>query len=132
MQVFESSCCVLVHVGSSIVNRMNHLNYLLLHCYHAYEWCQPSTDAQWVSCACNWLVFAGISESKGLCSGQTYGMPCIGIVSLGTGTLQDEQNHHTCYTYLCFLISQSRVKALLVLVWWFLLYTLVLHLFLLG
>ena len=90
------------HVGSSIVNKMSHLNYPLLHCYLVHEWSQLSTDEQCISCAYNWLVFAGFSEGKGLCSGHIYGMPCIGIFSLGTGTLQDELNLHTCYNCLCF------------------------------
>ena len=131
MQVFGSSCCVLAHIGSSTVSRMSHLNYPLLHCYHVHEWCQPSTDVQWVFCACNWLFFAEFSESKGLCSGQTYGMPCIGIFCWALEPFKMSRIS-THATPMFVFMSQSRIKALLVLVWWILLYPLVLHLFLLG
>ena len=69
---------------------MSHLKYLFLYCYHAHDWSQPSTDVQWVSYVCNWLVLSRFYGSKGLCKGQTYDMPCIEIFLLGTGILQDE------------------------------------------
>ena len=102
MQVSGSSCDVLAHARSLIVNRMSHLNYLLPHSCHVHVWYQLSIDAQWVSSACNWIVFVVLFGCKGLCSGQTCGMLCTGIFWLGTGTLQDEQNLHTCYIYPCF------------------------------
>ena len=61
MQVYGSSCDVLVHAGSSIVNEMSHLSYPLCHCCHAHVWYQLSIDVQWVSCACNWIAFAVFS-----------------------------------------------------------------------
>ena len=107
---------------------MSHLNYLLLHCSHAHEWYKPSPDAQWVFCACNWLVFAGSSGSKGLCSGQTCGMPCIEIFCW---TLEPFKMNgiSTLATPIFVFISQPRIKALLVLVWWPLLHILMLYLF---
>ena len=85
MQAFGLSCCVFVHAGSSTVSRMSHMNYLLPHCCCMHEWSQPSMDACWISCVCDWLVFAGFSGNKVFCNGQIYGMPCIEIFSLGTG-----------------------------------------------
>ena len=81
MQVCGSSCDMLAHTGSSIVNRMSHLSYLLPHCCHAHVWYQLSIDVQWASCACNWIVFAVFSGSKGMCNDQTRGMLCTGIFS---------------------------------------------------
>ena len=131
MQVFGSSCCVFVHIGSSTVGRMSHLNYLLPHCYYVHVWSQPSIDVQWVSCACNWLVFAGISGSKGLCNGKAYAMPCSGISCWALEPFKISRIS-TLATPIFVFMSQCRVKALLVLVWWSLLYILMLHLFLLG
>ena len=79
MQVFGSSCDVLMHAGSLIVNRMNHLSSLLPHSCHVHVWYQLSIDAQWVSFACNWIVCVVLFGSKGLSSGQTCGMFCTGI-----------------------------------------------------
>ena len=100
MQVSGSSCDVLAHAGSLIVDRMSHLSYPLPCCCHVHVYYQLSIDVQWVSCACNWIVFC-VFGSKGFSSGQTCGMFCTGIFWLGTGTLQDEQNLHTCYIYPC-------------------------------
>ena len=102
MQVPVSSCDVLVHAGSLIVNRMNHLSCPLPHCCHVHVWYQLSIDAQWGFYACNWIVFVVLFGSKCLCSGQTCGILCTGIFWLGTKTIQDEQNLCTCYIYPCF------------------------------
>ena len=77
---------------------MSHLSYLLPHCCHVHVWYQLSIGMQWVSCACNWIVFVVFSGSKGLFSGQTCGMFCM-VFLVGAGTLQHEQNLHICYIY---------------------------------
>ena len=116
MQVFGSSCDVLAHAGSLIVNSMNHLSCPLPHCCHAHIWYQLSIDVQWVSCACNWIVCVVLFGSKGLCSGQTCGMLCTGIFGWALKPFKMSRIS-TFGTSILVFVSQSRIKALLLLLW---------------
>ena len=110
---------------------MSHLTYPLPQCCHVHGWSQPLIDAQWVSCACSLLVFAGLSRSKGLCSGQTYDMLCNGIFCWALEPFKMSKIS-TLTTPILVFMGQFKVQNLLVLAWWSLLSILVLPLFLLS
>ena len=116
MQVSGSSCDVLAHAGSLIVDRMSHLSYPLPCCCHVHVKYLLSIDVQWVSCACNWIVFLCFLEAKACLVAKL--VACFALVFFGWALEPFKMSRiSTLATSILVLVSQSGIKALLVLVW---------------
>ena len=116
MQVCGSACDVLAYAGSLIVNRMSHQSCLLPHCCHAHVWYQLSIDVQWVSCACNKIVFAVASGKKACLVAKLVACFALVFFSWALEPFYMSKISTLAISILVF-VSQSRTKALLVLDW---------------